>query len=69
MKTVEEWFEQLNDQTYYGDLMCIAEDTIKQIQLDAYKAGMLKAVEIAESPAYLKMERVTLRITKKSRHR
>lgn len=43
MKTAEEWYGE-QTQEWYGQP---AIDQIKQIQLDAYKAGMTEAAEIS----------------------
>lgn len=62
MKTAEEWDEawQLEPDTEYRQTHV---NFIKQIQLDAYKAGMTKAAEIAHNmTAYEKQSPVSVAI-------
>lgn len=49
MKTAEEWFEENSLKLRDGTLIpVVSKETIKQIQLDAYKSGMTEAAEIAD---------------------
>ena len=46
MKTAEEWIDDLRHTKCVGDMMCgVTNVELKQIQLDAMKEGMRRAVE------------------------